>query len=310
MKDKTIVLKVIIVLLIFFLPITIIGTVYKILNPHLRGNPKGEFKYNGALRFYSEDKEFLSKYECVTEICDYATPIIDDNEYGINYYQDGTKDNNENINGLYAFINDGDKVILYNIKNGSTLNEYKSIKNYQTNLSNNEFIIKTKDGLWGVLAFGSVLSNIIPFEYDFIGLINNYDDENNILNTDNFITLKNGKWQILNHDNSIVSKAVNYPIVNYNKTYIICNEEGRFHIFDYRGTEYLTYSVITDYYLIDKYIALTVNKVMYIYDDLNNNYLANINLNEITGEISFELENDNLLVKNGENIISEINNSN
>ena len=304
MKNKKAVLIVIIILLAIFLPLTVLGVIYKNMDPKKEENPNHEFSYKGYLWFYDENDNFLSKYECMTEICEYATPIIDDTIYDINYYQDGIVKPVEIIDNVYTFITDGD-VLLYDINRGVKLQGFKAIKNYYTNLTNNNYIIQNNDELWGVLTIGSVLGTVLPFEYDYIGLLDDVN-EDGILNSEKFITLKAGKWQIISSEKNALSTPINYPIINYTDEYIIAKDDNRYRIFDYEGKEYVSNFEISNYYLVDKYIVISNGNVMYVYNDFNNKFLGNTNLSNVTGNITLELQNNNILVKDNDNIISII----
>lgn len=304
MKNKKIVLIVIIVLLIVFLPLTVLSVIYKNVGPKGEENPNHEFSYKGYLWFYDENDNFLSKYECLTEVCEYATPIIDDTIYEINYYQEGDIKSIGLIDNAYTFITDGE-VLLYDVNRGVKLQGYKAIKNYYTNLANSNYIIQNNNDLWGVLTIGSVLGTVLPFEYDFIGLLDGVN-EDGTLNTDKYITLKRGNWQIISNEKIALSSAISYPIVNYNDDYIIAKNENKYKIFDYEGKEYVSNFEISNYYLVDKYIGISNGNVMYVYSDFNNKYLGNANVSNVTGNITLELQNKNILVKDNDNIISTI----
>ena len=304
MKNKKVVLVVIILLLAIFLPLTVLSVIFKNISLKEDENPNHEFSYKGYLWFYDENDKILSKYECLTEVCEYATPIIDDTLYDINYYQEGLAKPVEIIDNAYAFIADDD-VLLYDINRGTKLQGYKAIKNYYTKLANSNYIIQNNNNLWGVLTIGSVLGTVLPFEYDFIGLLDDVNEEGT-LNTDRFITLKDGNWQIISSEKIALSTPISYPIVNYTEEYIIAKNENRYRIFDYEGKEYVSNYEISYYYIVDEYIGISNGNAMYVYNDFNNKYLGNANLSNVTGNVTLELQNNNILVKDNDNTISII----
>ena len=301
MRNRKIVLVLIIILLIIVLPLTIIGGINNKFS--LKGeNPDHEFKYNGYLYFYDSNNNLISKYKCSNDNCGYATPIIDDDNYAIDYYKEGTLKEIGMINNNYAFIKDGDIINLVNIKSGSKLQSYKAIKNYSTNLENNSYILKNTNDLWGVLTTEGLLGMKIPFEYNFIGITkDNY--QNNVLNTKVFVTLKDNMWQLVNSDKVAISNSLRYPIVAYNNNCIVTKQNNIYHIYDYEQKEYLTNIEISDYYLVGDYIAVSNGKVLYLYKDIKDKLIKAVDISSATGKLKLQLVNKTIIVSaNGQTI--------
>lgn len=303
MKNKKVVLITIVILLCIFLPLTVIGFIFKDDKNLLDENPRHDLYYKGKVWFYDENDKLLSSYECQTEVCELSVPTIDDDTYGINYYK-GTISSVPVEDNSYTFITDGAVLYLYNVKNGTTLQSYKSIKNYNTKINNNNYILQNSDGLWGVLTVGSTLSSVLPFEYDFVGLINKVDDKG-ILNSDKFIVLKDSKWYIVDSDNSAITGYIDDPIIDYTDEYVISKNSERIRIHSYQNFEYLTNYQIKDYALEDNYIAIVIDGFILIYNSLNTNYIKSIPLTT-SGELDLEKEDNKLIVKINNEIIETI----
>lgn len=304
MENKRIVLITIIILLLLFIPLTVISAFVRVGKNPLDENPGHDFKYKESLWFYDSKDKFLSSYECQTKICDYASTVIDDDTYEINYYKNGTKNKVDIIDNKFTFINDGALIYLYSVDTGITLQTYKSIKNYNTELENNTYIIQNNDGLWGALTIGNQLSVVVPFEYDFIGLINKTND--NILKTNKFIVLKNSKWMIIDNNNSSLNSPVDYPIIDYNDDYIFTKNDNKIKIFSYENYEYLSNYTIRDYILLEKYIGIITDNFLLIYDNLGESYLKSITLTNESKNIDLEIDGNNLNIKIDNNIVDTI----
>lgn len=305
MSNKKATFITIIVLLIIFLPLTILGFfANKNINP-LDDNPKRDFFYDGYLWFYDENDNFLSKYECATEICELTNTTINDEEYGLNYYKDGNLTNIPILDYQYAFITDGVLIHLYNVQTGTILESYKSVKDYHTMLENSAFIIQNSNDVWGVLSIGKNLGSILPFEYDFIGLINNVS-LNNTLETSNYVVLKDGNWYIVDNTNSAISGYIKDPIVDYTNDYIISKNGEKVRIFSYDVNEYFLDYNINDYIRLNNYLGIISNNTLYVFNDINSNYLKSIPLTNTSWKLKFQLEGNNLNILANDSVIDSI----
>ena len=306
MKDKKPVLITIVVLLLIFTPLTVISAFVKVGKNPLDENPGHDFYYENKLWFYDDNNELISKYECKTTKCDLATTTITDNEYGINYYKDGklTKVNNNN---KFTFIKDGVLTYLVNVSSGTALQKYLQIKNYNTKVEEDIYILQNENKLWGALSIGDALSPVIPFEYDFLGILNNVSDD--YLKVNDSIALKHNRRCLIDKNDSIVSSYYNEPIIDYSSKYIITKANNRIKIYDYEGLEYLNNLNFSDYALYNDYIGLLMNNMVYIYNNLNSNYIKSININSTgsTGKLTIREENNQIAVKIGDNIVSYLN---
>ena len=267
MRDKRYSLIVIILLLVIFLPLTVLGYIYK-ENNKVEENPNHEFFYEGKLWFYDENDTYISKYECLNKVCELAKSSIDDEDESINYYKEGEEDTLNIISNSYAFIQDGDLIKLYDINHGRTIVDYLKVKNYSTTLSDNIYILENKNNLWGVLYIKDVINEVIPFEYEFIGLKNEIDSNNYLLA--NKYIVKKDNWYLLDSSNKKLSSEFENTIVDYNDKYIVTYNDNQYKLYSYQKEEYLANQNIDKYLFENKYIGIINDNILYIYNDLNN----------------------------------------
>lgn len=286
MKNKNVLIT-IIVLLCIFVPLTIIGLLnIKNISP-LEENPNHDTYYKGYMWFYDSEDNFLSKYECTTELCEYTSSLIDDDTYGINYYKDGLINKTSLINDKYALITDGVLVHLYSANSGLILQEYKAVKTYKTNIENNVYIIQNTDDVWGVISISDTINSILPFEYSFIGIKNELND-NNVLSAKKFIVLKDQKWYIVDNNNSAITGYIDDPIIDYTNDYVFSKSDNKIRIYSYDNYEYLSKYNIRNYILEDKYIGIVTDSFLLIYENLGNKYIESVVLTEKNSTIDLE----------------------
>ena len=296
MNNNKSVLITIVVLLCIFTPLTIVGLLSRKNISPLEENPNHDTYFEGYMWFYDSEDKYLSKYECLTEVCEYTNPTIDDNTYGMNYYKDGTIKSVSLINDKYTFITDGANIYLYSADTGHTLQTYKAVKTYNTNLENNAYIVKDDNGVWGVLSISDVLSKILPFEYSFIGLKNEVN-ENGELKSNKFIVQKDTKWYIVDNNNSALTGYIDDPIIDYTNEYVFSKNADKVRIYSYQNYEYLESYNIKDYILEDKYIGIVTDTFLLVYENLGNSYLKSVVLTEGTNEIDLEKIDNKLNIK-------------
>lgn len=301
MKDKRYSLIVIVILLIIFLPLTVLGYVYKI-NHKAEENPNHDFYYQGKLWFYDESNTYISKYECLTEVCEFAKSSIDEEDNDINYYKDGTKDTLDNISNSYALIQDGNVIKLFDIEHGESIQDYLKVKTYNANLFDNVYIIENTNNIWGVLYIKDLVNVVIPFEFDYIGLKNELDN-NNYLITNKYI-VKKDKWYLIDKDNEEISSKFDDKIVDYNDSYIV-TYSNTYKIYDYEKHEYLNNIIIEKYMFENDYIGIISNNILYVYNDLNSSPIKIINIT-LYDNVSLKYENNRLNIYGDNKLIDSV----
>ena len=275
--NKNYSLAVILFLLTIFVPFTIFGYVYK-KNNKAEENPNHELFYNNKLWFYDNNDKLINKYDCQNSNCNLAKSNMDlDIDYNINYYKDGTEEIISTINNKYAFIQDGEYINLYDIELNKTIQTYLNIKNYNTTLTDNIFILQNKDNFWGILFVGDIVNMVIPFEYDFIGLKNDLDD-NKKLKINNYIVKKENNWFLINSNNEKLTSDFETVITDYSDKYIVSNKDN-IEIYDYKNNKYNINNKIDKYIFESDFTGIINDNKLFIYQNLNDNYLKEININ-------------------------------
>ena len=252
----------IIVLLVLILPFTIYGT-YK--HYVTTANFKRQFKFNGKLWFY-DGKKLLGTYTCKSKSCDYAI------------YKSGQKATI--INNNYTFINDEEKVYLYNIPGKSVINEYNAVDADVANQS--YFFMKlTEDGTekWGALRITNSVDTMIEAKYDGLSYLNG-----------RYVAMENNNYlllEVLTPGNETLKYVSPYKIKNYNDKYIIVINQTSScptctdviieeMIYDYEDNLYFNgRDSIDELSFVLDYILLRDNNYYYLYylSDGNEEYI-------------------------------------
>lgn len=279
MKSKIYSLVVIILLLVIFLPLTVFGYIYK-QNHKVEENPNHEMYYKGSIWFYDEDDNYLSKYICQTEICELAKPTIDDDNYELNYYKDGTIESILPISNKYAFIRDGDYINLYEFNINKTIQNYLAIKTYNIKLSDDIYVLQNKDNMWGVLYVKENINVILPFEYNYIGIKNDIDKDG-ILVVKNYVALKDDKWNIINSNGESVIEF-DEPIIDYTNRYIFTKNDN-IKIYNYSKDLLISNLKIDNYILLDDFVGIVSNNVLYIYNNILSTVYKQVNISNPDG---------------------------
>lgn len=260
MKDKKTLIT-IIVLLVIFLPCSIIGTVKhfdmkkgKIVDDNINK----EFIYNNKLYFYDNDK-LLSTYAC--NACKKASNKYSDIK-NTNYYKFGIKEIEPVLTNMFGIFEENGKTLLYNLTGGNVLDSYDEVINYGIS-STSKFLINKKDNKWGIL-FLDFSNNTITNEYDYIALPAHLN--NNVLDSSKFIVSKNNLWYILKEDGTLFKEATSKEIVDFNEEYYI-TYDGSYHIMDYNNVEYLQFLSKKGVYAVGKYIFIeSNNNLLLVYE--------------------------------------------
>ncbi len=308
MKNKKIALINIVILLVIFLPITIIGLVKHIQDSAVIENPNHDFFYDNSLWFYDAKDNLINTYKCKSSICELAKPIIDDDTYHINYYKDGVDDVIKYNGSSHTFINDNNVISLYDIRNGKSFINLKSIKTYNTTLDNNLYIVQNGiNNLWGVIKIDNTgtndFKNIIPLDYEFIGLKNKLTEDGK-LDTETFIVSKNSMWYLINQTNTTMCQAIDMPLVDYSPNYII-GYRDEYMIFNYNGERLYEQYHIDSYTYADKYIGLIQDQTLYVYNNIE--LLKTYELSGDNNDISFTYSDNKLNISIGNLLLDSLN---
>jgi len=305
----------IIVLLVIFLPLT--G-----YSMYLKNNPKEKTEkpkenvnkepyFDNSYWVYNEEKELLGTYPCKTKNCSLGTSYENDEKYVIDYKKSENKTSLPVIKEQYVFMSDNEesdsnKVYFYDLKNPTYFKDvsYASVKNYQVGLSDNMFIVENEEHKFGVLQITDTPLMIIPFSYDFIGVINEVGKDELLL-TDYFITLKDNSWYIIDKNEAVLTKEIKEPIVTFNGKYIITKSDS-YHLKNYDGVDVLEDNY-KNLFFVDKYICIvTEDSELYLYDIEEKSYKSSIHTLNENDEYDVTINNKKISITINDDVVEEI----
>ena len=217
----------------------------------------------------------IGNYECTSDDCDIAKNTVTDGTYKKTFIN--STDYVKVIQDRYAFITDDGITFLYDIKTKSAYKTttYKEVKDYGQGLTNDNVILADMDGNYGVMSFLNMPHMIISFEdnYEFIGL--SYEESDDLLNSDYFITLKDGAWNIIDTNDATLTENITEPIIAFNGDVIIIETLNNDNVLiDYNNNEKLDIR-FKKLSFTGKYLNCTTNDdTFYVYDLMNNKVIS------------------------------------
>ena len=298
-RKNTGILVIIIGLLVIVLPLTFLSVYFKFTTPIKKEEPitndvpqketNDTSKYrDGKLYFYNKDKELLGEYVCQKDPCSYATSENDDKLYALDYLETEQTDINVLLD-KYAFIYDNEQTLLWDIEKNEVVSTYKSVKNYNNMISPEIVLVKNTEDKWGIIKLGEQVETISDFTYDFIGLIDNLD-ENNLLKTNNYIVKNGNLWGIIDGEGDLISNYLAGEITSYNDILISLKNENIYYLYDYNGKRVVDENGFNYLSFTDKYINIVdKNNNLYIYDYINDKKISpNIKLDNNDYKTAFK----------------------
>ena len=225
---------------------------------------KDNYRYeNGTLVFLNKEKNEIGKYKCKIkdkDLC-YIAKYSNEDEYDEPkfVYETGIKVNypSKIYNNEYVFIYDNTGkenglIILYDIKNQKDLGKYKLVKEVNDDI----VILKDEEDKYGAKNLQDN-TDIIPFEYDYLGFIKNKDNIVGIKDLNNYLLDLTGKE---------VTRNITGKIKNYNEKYISTVIGNEYLLVNYDGKDVLndTFSYIK---FQDDIILTVKNRKLYLYDN-------------------------------------------
>lgn len=300
MQNKKITFVIIIILLLIFVPLAIMATTLHLQNKNQTiENPNHEFLYNGKLYFY-ENEELLGTYTCEKEdYCDYAVSR-NNSTFPLLEYKEDKREKMSLIQNRYAFLMDTTitslndaEVILYDLETNQETGRYAEVKNYGIGIENNIYLVKNKEGLWGAIQFeDGVVNLLIPYNYDYIGLIDQKDANTEKILANLFAVQKDNVWYLIDNNNNKVTDSFTDAIVSYSNEYVIVSNGTSMQLLNYTGRNRL----FGDYKYINfcgKYIAIVDNSdVFYLFDLESNSEVGNRHNVKNPSDLSFEVVNN------------------
>lgn len=240
---------------------------------------KDNYSYsNGVLTFLDEEDNAIGTYECANKNenkCYVAYESNEDNFDEIKNYDNNNYElqrRSKFYYGRYAFIydnitKDDEKILLYDFKNETKINNYLLIKSYYNqyidSVENNYIIVKNENNKYGVLNLEKdIPEEIIPFEYDYLGVMKSRVYENN----NKLVYHNEAKWGLISFKNKILA-SLDLEIKGYNDKYVKTIDGNKlYNLYLYDGT--LVKEGFTYIDCLEDYIAtITNNKYLHVYNN-------------------------------------------
>ncbi len=288
-KNNKVLFKIILFLLIVCIILGSVGLIFKLTGKEFKKKeeiiPKNinkEFKYEGYLYFYNDNKELINTYKCKTDKCNYAKTSWDEEKFELRTYNNPKITRTNLINNRYAFLED-DKLILYDVINQKIINYYNKVKNYGIGIENNVFIVLNDQNKWGLISLDNELEMILDYNYDYIGLLDKKNDYNQIIASP-LVIKKDEGFYIINEKGAELTFKIYNPIIDFNGKYIIVKVNNLYYLINYDGEQLLSYDGYNDLSFTGNYLnVLDQENNLYVYDINNNKILSDkikINNNE------------------------------
>ena len=294
--------KIIIVLLVIFVPLSIIGILNRKdeMQNTVDENPNKETFYNNKVYFYNAN-ELLGTYSCLD--CKKTETIIDDTNYHTNYYKYGTEELKTVQNSILAIFNEGDKIEFYNIVSQKKTMEFDAIKTYNISNNNNLYFGKIAN-FWQIIEITEEgVKSAVLDSFDYVAIPNHI--ENNILNSDKLIVRKNNNWEILDiTNNKSIITNIN-EIVDFNDYYYIVYNNG-YQILTYNNIEILPNLIKNYVATVGDYLFIVSNgNTLFIYKENNLTNYETMTLPEYT-EIDFINSDEGIKIMLDKNLYQTI----
>lgn len=243
----------IIVLLIIFIPCTIIG-----MFDHFKEVNKEHLSYyEGSLYFYDDTDHLVGTYKCISSNCSYAKyKIIDTNE----------EIPGKLINNRYAFINDDSTIKVYDVVNNIEIARYDNVMTYSNVLKMNHYIV-SKDGKYGIIKTIPTIITYVDLKYSSLELLKNTNNEYTL----EYILAKDDKTYLLKNGKEKYSTDEDQILYASDKFIIIKDIFNNLAITDYENNHLLNGIQMLDYSLIDNYIFIKTNEDYKLYSISNEN---------------------------------------
>lgn len=297
MKNNKMVLPVIIILLIIFLPLTVIGSYKSLSKGTSLENPSKEHKYNNKLFYYDSEGKLLGTYECTSSDCDDAQTEIDDE---INdFYKEGDKNDIGVFNTDNVFIKDNDKIYLYSLGTKIKLLTLNMLKNYNSDIEGNYLIVKNEENLYGLFDLNVGNFKIKP-SYDYMALANKTDGE--VIKSDKIIVEKLNGYYLIDKDDNSLTSTFGVPIYDYNDNLIISKNNDIYSFYTYNGDNILSDLSINNYEYFNDYIIILTsssNEII-IYNSKSSTIEKRYTPIE-TDSLSYEINDNQIIIKNNGN---------
>ena len=293
MKNNKIVLPLIIILSLVFIPLSVIGVGNKIYIKARGENPDHLHKIGNKLYYYDSSNVLIGTYECKNSNCDSAKGVIDDNNF--DYNLDASTDPIGVFAEDYIFVQDGDELILDNVRLDRVISTFKTYKNYGSNISGNFIILQDETGKYGLFDLINI-GYANDRKYDFIGVTK---DMQSAKPEDLRLAVKdNNSWYIVTYDGSVVSSEIKEPIYSYDKDFIFTSSNGLYNVYDYKNEKKYEGLKIDSFKRFNDYFIFTLQSgdiQIYTIDDDKNSVKKFKNASN--GKLTYDITGDVIIVK-------------
>ncbi len=293
MKNNRLVLPLIIFLLIIFLPVAVLGVSNKVYHAIIGENPHHLHKIDNRLYYYNDQGSFIGYYDCQNVSCDDARSTIDDKDFY--YYQEATDDALGVFSEEYVFIQDGDDIVLYNLKINKDLFHYQTMKTYGSIIAQAYVILGDSQGRYHV--YDTYSKTTLSTTYDFIGAS---DSMMNMTPNGLILAVKSGEdWDLIRPDGeSLGLNLSGGQVYNYDDNCVYLKKDGHYFLLNYNNEKVLDTTVIDDIAWKNGFIILTNSfGDIIIYDSSLFNDPVETFVNTSDG-LKYDFNGDKIIVKN------------
>lgn len=221
---------------------------------------------DGTLSFLNKSNKEIGTYDCINKDvnkCFLASFTVDDNR-DVPKYLSLSGDAIDRKSGIYfdkyAFVQDGDSIVLYDFVNNKSLGEYSLIKDGNADSIQNEkiFVYKNSSDKFNIVKItNEEVSNL--FSKDF--------DNASIIDSNEAFVVKDGSNEyLISKSGEMLSSKIKGEIRNFNSKYISVFENNKYVLYDYYGVKVLDNN-ISFIEFNSPYIAVLIDKKLYIYDE-------------------------------------------
>ncbi len=255
---------------------------------------KDNYRYeDGKLIFLDKSDKELGTYECKNK--DSEKCLVAKNDYSSDKFERiiSVDENDQEIEKTsqiyhdnYVFVQDGEDIVIYDIKKSESDLKLKTVKTYGTD---NYAVVEDETNKFGLLEIKDTgYDYLIKPSYDNLGIINT--ELSYLIATDK------DKNYIIDTSDKKLSSALSSNVMSVNKNYIVTSSGSSYSLYDYKNKELLSgYDYIG---LHTNLISLVNSKKLYLRDNnLNKLYEEGIKLDSTDYVKKYVYDKDNKLVE-------------
>lgn len=275
----------IIILLLIFIPATIVG-----MKEHFKEeNPNHEVYFDNKIYFY-DNSELIAKYTCKTKGCHFAKAKNMSGEEDVP---------TSLILKKYAFITDSNKISLIDVKNGTVILNPEEIKTYEKGIENDSYVIKVNNK-FGVISFKPTLKVYLKTDYDDIYFTSSFDISAKL---SDIVTYKDNKYNIYDKDMNVKFSSETYIAYKTDNYVIVKNEFDQYFIQDYNNYLLVNLSNITEYKVYGDYLVIKQDDNNILLKENNTTTSKFDTIKSYSSDVQFALNDNTLTVKLNDEII-------